>query len=62
MTNIEDLAVLNSKAIQFSLLDLVKLATRVDEHSRIIRKFIKEIDNFMIQTHLHSRMTKGTEV
>lgn len=61
MIDIEDLAVLDSEAIHFSLLAPVQLATQVDKHNKIVKKGIKEIDNLVIQSHLHSRVTKGPE-
>lgn len=59
VTDIEELATVDSKTIHFSLLAPIQLATRVFDHNRIVEKGIKEIDNLVIQGHIHSPMTKG---
>ena len=58
---IQELAVVDSEAMHFSLISLAQMATRVNEHARIARKGIKEIASLTIQGHLHARLTKGPE-
>ena len=59
--DIEDLDILDAKAIQFSLLDPIQLDTWVDEHNQIIKKGIKEITSLVVQIHLHSHLLKVPE-
>lgn len=59
--DIQDLAVVDSKAIHFSLISPAQLATWVDEHNRISKKGIKEVAGRVIQGRLHSRLTNGRE-
>lgn len=60
-TNIKEFTVVDSETIHFSLLSLAQLATRVVEHNRIVKNGVKEIASLIIQGHLHSCLTKGSE-
>ena len=59
--DIEDLDKLDTEAIQFSLLTPIHLATRVDEHNRIVKKGVKKIASLVVQSRLHPRLLKGPE-
>jgi hypothetical protein len=60
-TKIQDLAVVDSEAIHFSLISLAQMATRVNAHAKITREGIKEIASLIVQGHLHSHLIKGPE-
>lgn len=55
---IQDLAVLNSKAMHFSMVSPVKIYAQVDENARISKRGIKEIASLTIQDHLRAQLTK----
>ena len=52
---------LDTEALQLSLLALVKMATRVDEHVRIMKKKVKRLANFVVQSCLHMHILGGPE-
>ena len=61
MIEVWDLAVLDSKAMHFSVISLAKMTTRVDENARITKKGTKENASLTMQSHLHAQLTKGPE-
>jgi hypothetical protein len=62
VTEIRDLAVLDSESMHFSVISPANITTRVDENAQIAKKGFKEMASLIVQSCLHSQLTKGPGV
>lgn len=56
---VQELEVVDSKAMHFSLISPAQMISRVNEHDQIPEKGIKEVTSLMVQGHLHDLLIKG---
>ena len=57
--DINNLSVLYSKSMYFSVISLAKMTARVEENAQLARKGIKEIAALTIKGHLRAQSTEG---
>ena len=62
VSEIQNFVVLDSEAMHFSVISPAKMTTWVDENAQIAKKGFKEMASLIVQSCLHSQLTKGPGV